>query len=466
MKHLLPLLLLAWLLASCQKAVRPGPPNVILILADDLGWGDLGCYGQQKIRTPRLDRMAAEGLRFTNFYAASPVCAPSRGALLTGLHTGHAFLRDNDEMSERGDVWKDPALEGQRPLPDAEITAAELLRAQGYASACIGKWGLGWSGSEGDPVRQGFDHFFGYLCQRQAHDYYPDHLWRNADKVPLRNAGGVDVEYSHDLITQEALEWVRTNAARPFFLMWTPTIPHLALQVPEDGLAEYADAFPEQPYDGQSGYRPHATPRAAYASMVSRLDRDVGLLLDLLAELDLAENTLVIFTSDNGASWLGGCDLEFFQNNGPLRGRKAQLWEGGIRVPMIAWGPGRVAPGRVSDQPGASWDLVSTFCQAAGAPLPASGDGISLLPLLEGRAASLATRSPLYWEFQGAQALREDAWKLLRPRPGAAPLLFDLAQDPGETQDLAASQPERVAKMLELMERQRTESALFPLDPR
>ncbi len=447
---------------AAPTARRATPPNLIVILADDLGWGDLGCYGQEKIRTPRLDRMAAEGMRFTDFYSGSPVCAPARCTLLTGLHTGHAFIRDNDEMEARGDVWHDPALEGQRPLAAAEVTVAERLQERGYVTACIGKWGLGWHGSEGDPLRQGFDHFFGYLCQRQAHDYYPDSLWRDGEKIPQHNEDGVDREYSHDLCTAEVLAWVRAQAARPFFLYWTPTIPHLALQVPEDGLAEYAGAFPETPYDGKQGYRPHPTPRAAYAAMVSRLDRDVGRLLDLLAELGLADDTVVLFTSDNGASWVGGTDLVFFRDNGPLRGRKAQLWEGGIRVPMIAWAPGRVPAARTCALPGAAWDLPATLCALAGAPAP-GGDGVSLAPVLAGGALAAPARTPLYWEFEGAQALRDGDWKLLRLHPDAAPQLFDLAHDPGESADVAAQQPERVAAMSRRLEELRVESALFPL---
>jgi arylsulfatase A len=484
----------AWLLAALAGCANPfvGPgaeaakrPNVVLILADDLGWAELGCYGQSKIRTPRLDELAAQGARFTDFYTGSPVCAPARCTLLTGLHTGHAYLRDNDEMSERADVWNDPALEGQRPLRAQDLTIGELFQEAGYATACIGKWGLGWAGSEGDPNLQGFDHSFGYLCQRVAHNFYPAHLWRNGSKVPLDNptfranqqlpadadphdpasyASYSGKDYSHDLLTEEALGWIRRQSEQPFFLYLPYTIPHLALQVPEDSLAEYAGAFPESPYVGGNGYLPHRTPRAAYAAMITRLDRDVGRIVDLLAELSLESDTLIIFTSDNGASWVGGVDREFFDSHGGLRGRKAQLWEGGIRVPMIARWPGVIPAGSVINLPAYVPDFLPTFCEAAGLRTPPGSDGVSLLPTLRGAEAGETLRyRPLYWEFQGDQALRLGDWKLIRPGREGADQLYHLGKDPGESKDLAPEMPDLVAALATGLDVYHVDSALFPL---
>ena len=481
-------LLIGALAACIAPEPTPDPakrPNVVLIMADDLGWAELGSYGQQKIRTPRLDALAAEGARLTDFYTGSPVCAPARCTLLTGLHTGHAYIRDNDEMNERGDVWNDPTLEGQRPLRESDVTLGELFQQAGYATACIGKWGLGWTGSEGDPNLQGFDHFFGYLCQRIAHNFYPTHLWRNGVKVPLDNSAfranqklpeGADAsdpaayasfsgkDYSHDLLTEEALGWIREHREQPFFLYLPYTIPHLALQVPQDSLDEYAEAFEETPYRGGNGYLPHRTPRAAYAAMISRMDRDVGRIADLLAELGLKEDTLLIFTSDNGASWVGGVDLEFFDSHGGLRGRKAQLWEGGIRVPMIARWPGVIPAGTIIDFPASFPDFLPTFCEAASLWVPPGSDGVSLLPSLRGNAADPAEAGrALYWEFQGGQALRVGDWKLIRPGREGEYQLYFLAKDPGESKDLAPEMPAFVAALAARLDAEHADSELFPL---
>ncbi|NOZ61294.1 MAG: arylsulfatase [Calditrichaeota bacterium] len=335
-------------------------PNIIFIMADDLGYGELGCYGQEKIRTPNIDRLAAEGMKFTQLYAGSPVCAPSRCTLLTGKHTGHAYIRGNDEMSERGDVWHDPNLEGQRPLLPNTTTIGTLLQEADYKTAAIGKWGLGGPGSTGHPNKQGFDFFYGYLCQRVAHNYYPTHLWRNEEKDILEgneyffphqkfpaDADPNDPkayekyrgkQYSMDLLTKEALNFIRENHNRPFFLYLPYTVPHLALQVPDDSLQEYLGKFPEKPYLGNRGYLPQRTPHAAYAAMITRMDRDIGKILSLLKKLGLEEDTLIFFTSDNGATFqgIGGADPAFFKSNAPFRGFKQDVYEGGIRVPMIA----------------------------------------------------------------------------------------------------------------------------------
>lgn len=439
----------ALLLAApgCRDAPHPSAerlPNVVLIVADDLGWGELGCYGQSKIRTPVLDALAAQGMRFTQNYAGAPVCAPSRCCLMTGMHTGHAAIRDNKEVQP----------EGQEPLPAGIPTLPELLRARGYATMAVGKWGLGPPDSEGDPLCRGFDHFFGYYCQRRAQNYYPPWIYRDHEHVPLagndprKNASRT---YTPDLVREEALSFVRENAQRPFFLYYASTLPHLALQVPEDALHEYAGAFPETPYDGRQGYLPHPTPRAAYAAMITHLDRDVGLLLAELEHLGLAENTLVVFTSDNGPNLIGGADTAFFDSTGGLRGGKGQLFEGGIREPLFVRWPGHVQPGSVSNAPVANWDLLPTLAEIVDARAPDGIDGRSLRAHLEGGPAP--QRDFLYWEYGdvgGWQAVRMGDWKALRRNlkrsiPGAIEL-YDLAADPDETHDLAAQHPEIVQR--------------------
>jgi arylsulfatase A len=479
----------ALLLSACNQP--PGvrrPPNIILIVADDLGYGELGSYGQQKIRTPRLDRMADEGMRFTQHYSGSPVCAPSRDTLLTGLHTGHAYIRNNDELGSRGDVWNDLSLEGQRPLLPGTTTIGTLLQQAGYTTAAMGKWGLGGPGSTGEPNRQGFDHFFGYLCQRIAHSYYPPWLWRDGEKVMLDNeyflphqqlppdadvndpavyARFTGKEYSHDLIVDEALGFVRSNRDRPFFLYLPFTIPHVALQVQADALQEYEGAFPETPYVGTravgTSYLPHRTPHAAYAAMITRMDRDVGRIVDLVGELGLDENTVVFFTSDNGPSWVGGADPDFFGSRGPLRGRKAQVCEGGIRVPLIARWPGRIPEGSVSDLPSAFWDFMPTLAELAGTTAPTGIDGLSFVPTLVGRDADQRRHDYLYWEYGGAQVVRLGEWKGVRPARSDVIELYDLSRDIGETTDLASSEPELAGRIEAIMRTGRTESELFPL---
>ncbi len=460
-------------------------PNLIYVLADDLGWGEVGAYGQTKIRTPRLDLLAAEGLRFTQHYAGSAVCAPSRCVLLTGLHTGHAFIRGNDEMAHRGDVWNDPELEGQRPLPEGTVTLARLLEQAGYATGMAGKWGLGWAGSSGDPNGQGFDHYLSVLCQREAHNHYPTHLWRDGEKVPLDNpffkahqrlpqnadpsdpasyAGYSGRDYSMDRLTEDALAFVRAHKDEPFFLYVPYLVPHVALQVPADSLAEYAGAFEETPYRGDRGYLPHRTPRAAYAAMITRMDRDVGRLVDLVDELGLAERTLIVFSSDNGPSWVGGVDREFFESSGPFRGRKAELYEGGIRVPMIARWTATIAPGRTTDHVSAFQDVLPTFVAAAGGEVPQGLDGLSFLPTLRGRGEAQATHYVLYWEHARRwQAVRTGRWKGLRKKPSAPLELYDLEADPGETTDVASKHPEVVRKILALLKSERSPSEHFPL---
>ena len=453
-------------------------PNIVFVLADDLGYGELGSYGQRRIRTPRLDRMASEGMRFTQFYAGSTVCAPSRATFLTGRHTGHAHVRDNHELGG----FPDAEERGQLALPPDHPTVARWLRANGYATAVIGKWGLGGPQSTGVPTKQGFDFFVGYLDQKQAHNYYPTHLWRNEEWYPLRNKyfpphqkldGDPDdpksyeqfrgIDYSMDVMTREAVDWLRANASKPFFLYFAPTIPHLALQVPESALKEYEGTFPEMPYTGDKRYLPQRTPRAAYAAMITYLDAQVGRILDTLKEIGADERTLVIFTSDNGATFdIGGAPTQFFESNGPLRGHKTNLHEGGIRVPMIARWPGRIRAGATSDHIGANWDMWATFAEAAGGGAPKGTDGISIVPTLLGRG-SQRQHEALYWEFhsQGSsQAVRIGRWKGIRhnvaKQPGAPLELYDLDRDPRETTNVAAVNADVVQRIEAVMRRSHT----------
>ncbi|NOR15444.1 MAG: sulfatase-like hydrolase/transferase, partial [Candidatus Aminicenantes bacterium] len=416
---------------------RPTRPNIIYILADDLGYAELGSYGQSQIRTPHLDRMADEGMKFSQHYAGSPVCAPSRCTLLTGLHTGHSYIRENDEMRERGDVWNNPEIEGQRPLPTGTMTLGTLMQEAGYTTAAIGKWGLGGPTDSGHPNDQGFDYWYGYLCQRQAHNYYPTHLWRNREKHVLEGntffkahqrfpqdqdpsersayAQYSSKHYAPDLMTQEALRFIHKNQDTPFFLYLAYPMPHLALQVPEDSLEEYADEFSESPYLGDRGYLPHPTPRAAYAAMITRMDRDIGRIFALLVELGLDENTLVMFSSDNGPTYTGGADTSFFKSAGPLRGLKGSVYEGGIRVPLIARWPGQIRAGSTSTHVSAFWDVMPTLCDIAGRDSPRNTDGTSFSATLLGKPQPQPNY--LYWEFLGyggQQAVRMGNWKAVR----------------------------------------------------
>jgi len=445
------------------RAARGAKPNIVIILADDLGWSQLGCYGETKIRTPHIDRLAAEGTRFTQAYSGSPVCAPSRCVLLTGLHSGHAHIRDNEEIQP----------EGQAPLPAGTPTLVRLLQAEGYATGLVGKWGLGYPGSEGEPLAQGFDFFFGFNCQRRAHNHYPPELWRNAARVPLEgnNGGPEGRQYAPDLFEAEALDFITAHRGRPFFLFFATTVPHLALQVPEDSLAEYEGLWPETAYDGGQGYLPHPKPRAAYAAMVTRLDRSVGRILARLGKLGLDGRTLVLFASDNGPTFdIGGYDAAFFGGANGFRGQKGSVYEGGIRVPLIARRPGFVPAGRVSGEVVCFQDMLPTLLDAAGAGrrFPEGLDGVSRLAVLTGKAAAAEGR-PLYMEFPGyggQQMARRGRWKAVRrdliKNPDAPAELYDLEFDPGETTDVAGTHPDIVAELREIMVREHRPSALFP----
>lgn len=472
----------ALLLASfgCRSATATEPaappPNVVLWLFDDLGWGEVGCQGQERIPTPTIDALAARGVRFVNAYSGSPVCAPARCSILTGLHTGHAQVRGNREMGG----WGPDEPEGQWPLEPGTRTLAALLQERGYATACFGKWGLGGPGSTGRPRAQGFDRFYGYLCQRVAHNYYPTHLWSDDERDPLAGNDWFSAHqrleappeswsryrgatYAPDRMIEEAIRWIDAQASRPFFVYFATPVPHAALQVPDAELDAFPEAWDAAPYLGAKGYLPHPRPRAAYAAMVARADRDLGRLLAAIDARGASGETLVIVTSDNGPTFNGGTDSEFFASSGGLRGRKTQLYEGGIRVPLVVAGPGVGAAGTIRATPVAGWDLMPTILDVVGADAAPGGDGRSLVPLLRGGDATALAPRALYWEHAGDRAARIGRWKLLDRRGEAPPELYDLDADPGETIDRAAEQPERVADLLRRLEAEHDEVAAFPL---
>ncbi len=436
-------------------------PNIIYIMADDLGYGDLGCYGQKDIRTPNIDRLADEGMRFTDHYSGSTVCAPSRCCLLTGLHTGHAYIRNNRQVNKQG----------QAPIPAETVTIAELLKQAGYKTGTIGKWGLGYPGSVGIPNRQGFDYFYGYLCQGHAHNYYPEFLYRNNDKVPVegtkvnpsdRYAGsGVAYErvhYSHDLMAEDALSFIERNRDNPFFFYFAPTIPHVNNEAGEEGL--------EVPDDAPYTNRNWPQQLKNYAAMITRLDRDVGRIMSLLKELGIDDNTIVFFTSDNGPEPpVHGFDPKFFNSSGSLRGMKTQLYEGGIRVPMIARWPGKIKAGTVTHHISANWDFFPTALEIAGASIPDNTDGLSYLPSLFGKKQ--AKHEFLYWEYERReathQAVRMGKWKGIRFGAAAPMELYDLSEDQGEKNNIAGDHTDIVKKIESCMKTARTESETWEL---
>lgn len=443
-------------------------------MADDLGYGDVGAYGQKNINTPALDELAKEGTVFTQFYSGSAVCAPARAVLMTGKHTGHTVIRDNKEVHPIG----------QHPLPDSSVTVAEVLKGAGYRTTAMGKWGLGPPDSEGSPNNQGFDMFYGYLGQRRAHHYYPEFLYYNGERAPLPGnevegeedspGSGPPIEkgtYSQAAIADSALAFIRRNQNQPFFLYLPFTIPHVDIAAPDEAWEPYLDEngksiFPETPYGGSSyGYVPVKQPNAGYAAMVSRMDHDIGRIKALVEELGLVEETIILFTSDNGPTWII-YDLEVFDSNGAFRGHKRDLYEGGIRVPMIAWGPGRIPANTRSDAVWAMWDLLPTLAEYAGAATPDDLDGISFVPALSGNSEAQKPHDPLYWEIYGprpAQAIRDGHWKAVRkPAFEGGIELYDLRSDPAEQHDLSGFYPDVTERMDSLMSASRTESELFP----
>jgi len=446
---------------SSEEKQAEQKPNIIYILADDLGYGDLGCYGQTEIKTPNLDNMAESGIRFTQHYAGSTVCAPSRCCLMTGLHTGHSKVRGNANV----------------PINENDTTIASLLENAGYKTGLIGKWGLGEEGSSGVPNKNGFDFFYGYLNQIRAHNFYPDYLWLNDEKVPLDNkivvadkgyAKGIGTastnkeEYSHDLFTSEALQFIERSHESPFFLYLAYTIPHANNEhwlVSEHGM--------EVPDYGQYAEKDWPEAQKGLAAMISRMDSDIGKINNKLKELSIDKNTLIIFSSDNGPHSEGMNDPDFFDSNGQLRGQKRDLYEGGIRVPMIANWPGTISPGQVSSHQSAFWDFLPTACEVAGIKPPENIDGISFLPELLGEPQT--QHDNLYWEFHeqgGKQALRKGNWKLVIRNlvNDLEPVteLYTLSDDISEENDLAGEHPEIVKQLSDIMRKERVPSKDFP----
>jgi len=447
-------------------AANGGPsrrPNIIFIMADDLGYAELGCYGQKKIETPNIDALAREGMLFRQYYSGSAVCAPARCTLMTGRHGGHAYVRDN---IERG-TWD--SFQGQLPLPAESVTIAGLLKERGYATAAFGKWGLGAPGSPGDPLNHGYDRFFGYNCQRHAHNLYPKYLVSDREKVTLEGntRGLTGAQYAPQVIADEMLRFVRQNKGRPFFLYYPTVIPHLALQVPPNDLNQYKGRWPETPYEGTS-YLAHPTPRACYAAMISFMDRQVGRLMRLLKDLNLDDNTAVFFTSDNGTTHLKNqVDYEFFESVGPLRGLKGSLYEGGTRVPMIVRWPGKVAAGSTSEHLAAHYDVLATLADIAGAEPPHDTDGISFLPALLSKGRQQRKHAYLFWDFGGyggQVAVRMGKWKgikrNLRKNPDAPLELYDLEKDLSEQNDVASDFPEVSSEIESTMIRARQRPTL------
>lgn len=481
-------------------------PNIIYILADDLGYGDLGCYGQTKIETPNIDKLAKEGMTFTQHYSGAPVCAPSRCVLLTGKHTGHAQIRGNDEWTERGDVWNyyaqvnDSTLEGQRPLNAGTVNIASLLKDAGYRTGIVGKWGLGAPHTHSTPLQMGFDFFVGYNCQRQAHTYYPVHLYKNDKRLYLGNdtipptkklEEGADPyqaasyadfnlqSYSADVMFEELQQFVIDNdpsqTGQPFFMYWATPLPHVPLQAPKRWINYYVSKFgEEEPYLGNKDYFPQRYPKAAYAAMISYMDEQVGMLIKQLKTMGLYENTLIIFTSDNGPTFNGGTNSPWFNSGGPFKSEygwgKCFVHEGGIRVPMIASWPGCIEPGTKTDHVSAFWDVLPTFCELVNSPKPVDADGISFLPTLMGNRPQ-KEHDYLYWEFpelKGEQAVRIGDWKAIRKNIKDGNLvieLYNLKTDPQELNNVARDYPEIVKKIEKIMKlaHVRSENSRFQL---
>ncbi|MGB0766362.1 MAG: arylsulfatase [Phycisphaeraceae bacterium] len=451
------------------------PPNIIYIYADDLGYGELGSYGQSKIKTPHLDNLASNGTRFTRHYSGAPVCAPSRAVLMTGIDTGRNYIRDNSPWYRK----TNPHQQGQEPLKPEYTTVAELLKEQGYRTAVAGKWGLGGPESYGIPNKHGFDDFFGYHCQWVAHSYYPDHLWHNEKKIPFNDepvSGYIKPkppvkdwsvieadQYAPDWIADKMLNWLDDAANRdePFFFWYASIIPHVALHIPQEYIQRYGyERMDDKPYHGNRGYSSHPTPRLAYAAMISYLDEQVGKIIKLLEEKGELDNTLIIFSSDNGASYAGGADAKYFQSVGGLRGLKGSVFEGGIRVPMIAAWPGKIRPGTTSDLVCGQVDILPTLIEAAGGKAPRGIDGVSFLPTLTGNGEQVKPDF-YYWELGNKQAILQNDWKLVRTfnkqdRPTT--YLFNLEEDPYEKNNLADRHPARVKRLIDLIIAHRTEA--------
>lgn len=446
--------LLLTLLCAAHLSAMSRKPNIIFIMADDLGYADIGSFGQKRIRTPHIDRMAREGTRFTSYYPGAAVCAPTRSCIMTGMHTGHGRVRNNHGMAGLSRV----------PLEVTDVTVATLLKRGGYSTAGLGKWGLGEPKTLGVPNKQGFDFWMGYLNQDLAEEYYPGEFFRNEKEFKLPgNEGGARVTYSNDLFTEEGLKFIEEHRAVPFFLYLAYTIPHAILTVPEDSMRAYEGAFPDDPPLKENRYTVEK-PRQTYAAMVSRLDDYVGRVFAKLDALGLDRDTIVFFTSDNGPTNKGGVG-EFFNSAGPLRGWKGQLWEGGIRAPMIVRWPGRIPEGRTVDAPWAGWDFLPTAGELAQVAPPSGIDGVSILPALLG--GDMPAREFLYWEVPSkngmVQAVRLGDFKAVRLGLDAAVEVYDLRNDPGETRNIAPDNPAIVARARELFRTARTPSEHWPV---
>jgi arylsulfatase len=481
---------------SNQKPEVQSPlkPNIIYILADDMGYADLGCYGSDKIETPNIDRLAKEGMLFTQHYAGDAVCAPSRCVLLTGKHSGHSDVRNNNPWASRGNVWslqamtEDSTLEGQPPMRETTVTIASVLKKAGYKTGMSGKWGLGAPNTSSTPTQKGFDFFIGYNCQRVAHTYYPPFLYKNDHRLYLDNKiiplseklpAGVDPydkksytrytqkEYSPDIMYREIENFVTKNRDTTFFFYWATPIPHVALQAPERWVDYYVKKFgDEKPYTGGKGYYPTRYPHATYAGMISYLDENIGKLITKLKELGIYENTLIIFTSDNGPTFNGGADSPWFNSAGKFGSNnneiKASLDDGGVRIPMIAAWPGKIKPGVVSEHISAFWDIFPTFCELAGTQTPKGLDGISMLPTLLDTGEQ-KEHEYLYWELGRNQAIRLGNWKAVRRLKGKEQKirLFNLKTDIKERTNVAVQNPDVVKQMEEIFSKVRTEPVKY-----
>jgi arylsulfatase A len=454
--------------SSSQKGTGKAPrkPNIIYIIADDLGYGDLGCYGQKTVKTPNIDRICVEGMKFTQHYSGSTVCAPSRCVLMTGLHTGHSYVRGNAKWGK----------EGQSPIDKNTPTISQLIKKAGYTTGGFGKWGLGGPGSGTEPNDVGFDYWYGFNSQSLAHCYYPLHLWKNKDKIILEgNKDGKCRQFSHSLIVEEALDFMKHNKDNPFFAYLPFTIPHAELIAPEEAMEVYDGKIeetspyldPSEPYIPDTRYNPQAKPHTAFAAMVTLMDKNIGRIMNLIEKLGIDDNTIVMFTSDNGPHHEGGADPDFFDSNGPLKGFKRDLYEGGIRVPMIARWPGNIKPNSQTDHISAFWDVLPTMCEIANITPPKNIDGISFVPTMLGEKQK--QHKYLYWEFHekgGKQAVRMGKWKAIRlgasSDPDAPLELYDLDTDIGEKNNIADKQPEIIAKMNKIMKEARTHSDRWP----
>ncbi len=452
-----------------NKTASQKLPNIIYIYADDMGYGELGCYGQQKIKTPHLDRMAKEGMRFTQHYSGAPVCAPSRAMLMTGKHSGHSYIRGNYELGG----FEDSTEGGQMPLPEGTFTIPKMLKKAGYVTAMSGKWGLGMPGTTGDPLLQGFDYYYGLLDQKQAHNFYPTHLWENGKWDTLNNhvinvhkrldsAKATDKDFNYykgkdyaiTKMTEKALGFVDGNKKKPFFLYLSYTIPHMSLQAPDEYVKKYIGQFDEKPYYGQLGYAATKYPLSTYAAMITYLDDQVGIIMQKIKELGLDDNTIIMFSSDNGATFNGGVDTKFFNSVAGLRGLKMDLYEGGIRVPFIARWPGKISAGKTSDLVSVQFDLLATLAELTKQTIPNKTDGISFLAELTGNDALQKKHDYIYFEYPekgGQVAIRMGDWKGVRVNvrkdPKAPWQVFNLKTDRNEATNVASQHPGLIRRL-------------------